>query len=110
MQINVSSAVAYDFNQLLHALCALPLTADLEPCPTPPEDFWPCHALSHPAPRKNLSLSIPVFIQLCRKYVIASVNYSFVSINSQYLGVAEEKKSVKLITMAGPLLRQYFFL
>ena len=49
-QIKVSSAVTYDFNQLLYALCALPFIADLEACPTPPRR---CLALSRPAPPRE---------------------------------------------------------
>ena len=82
MQIKVSSAIAHDFNQLLYALCAPPLIEDLENISHLPHRFL---ALPRPvSPReKKPSSSIPVFIELCRKYVIASVNYSFVSINSQ---------------------------
>ena len=35
MQIKVSSAVAYDFNQLIYAVCGPPHPADLDPCPAP---------------------------------------------------------------------------
>ena len=51
MQIKATSAVAYDFNQLIYAVCAPPCP-DLRlrplPCPT---DFWPWPALPR---KKNL--------------------------------------------------------
>ena len=36
MQIKVSSAVAYDFNHLIKAVCVLPRPADLDLCSAPP--------------------------------------------------------------------------
>ena len=45
-QIKVSSAVAYDFNQLIYAVFhALHNKTHSLPCPL---DFWPCPALPRP--------------------------------------------------------------
>ena len=74
MQIKISFAAAYDFNQLIHAACSpprpLPTPQILTPSPprpalwgrggSPPRpvDFWPC--LSPPRPVKKIaSPSIP---------------------------------------------------
>ena len=51
MQIKVSSALAYDFNQLIYAVCGPPRPADLDPCPLP--RFL---ALPRPVPPREKSL------------------------------------------------------
>ena len=68
MQIKVSSAVTYDFNQLLCALCAPPLIEDLENISHPPHRFL---ALPRPvSPREKKTFLVhpcfhPTLPQIC---------------------------------------------
>ena len=53
LQIKISFATAYDFNQLIHAICSPPRRFWPPPRPARPVDFWPCPSLPCPAPWKN---------------------------------------------------------
>ena len=47
MQIKVSSAVTYDFNETIYAVCAPPRRLRPLPCPTPSHRFLPRSASTH---------------------------------------------------------------
>ena len=54
MQIKVSSAVAFDFNQLIKAVCAPPGPADLDLCSAPPHRL-----IALPLPPRPLKKTFP---------------------------------------------------